>query len=484
MTAFSGQKRTELAQLGIIGCGVMGGNLALNFVDHGISVQVYDENPSSMEHYAKLNKSDTYLGFSDNIEDFVTELSSPRSILLMIPAGKPVESALSKLYTLLSPGDILIDGGNTHPDESVKRALEIENRGFLYIGTGISGGSEGARNGPAIMPGGSEVAWKTVGPMFQAISAKSKDGNPCCNWMGSGGAGHYVKTIHNGIEYAIMQLIAETYLIMHEVYKQDHDGISKFFDKCSSGINDSFLVGITSQILKNHETSGIPAIDSLRDETHQKGTGGWTIELGLSHTIPCGILAEGVFSRNLSCLNRNTETVKNSSEDALYNFNETIAEKIESALYLATLLSFDQGLMILSAEKTKNHWPINLGQITETWRAGCILHGRPVETITEELVKRPLANSLFDTGIKALIQEYVEDLREFVVAAMEAKTPIPCFSAALAYVVGYSAPNLGANLVQAQRDCFGAHSYRRIDQPDNKRFHRDWLGNGEEKLLP
>lgn len=472
--------QSSYSDIGVIGLGVMGKNLTLNMVDHGFTVSVYNREYSWTEEFIDNNKTDKILG-TMTLEDFVMSLKTPRKILLMIKAGSPVDETIAHIEPFLTKGDVIIDGGNSNFNDTNRRTREITEKGFLFIGTGVSGGEEGARHGPSIMPGGSVEAWPLVKDILQAISAKVEDGSPCCEWVGENGAGHYVKMVHNGIEYGDMQLITETYHLMKSLLHMSAEEISVVFDEWNKGKLNSYLIEITRNILRVKDTDGQPLVEKILDTAGQKGTGKWTgisaLELGVSVTL----IAESVFQRCISAMKE--ERVHASSQ---LNYeghqNLTVTDKIafindlRDALYASKIISYTQGFMLMRAAAQEYGWKLNNGGIALMWRGGCIIRSVFLGEIKKAFDKNPnLESLLMDSFFKEQIESAQKSWRKVVTKAIEAGIPVPGFSSALTFFDSYRSAILPANLLQAQRDYFGAHTYERIDQPRGNFFHTDWI---------
>jgi 6-phosphogluconate dehydrogenase len=464
--------------VGIVGLGVMGRNLALNLSDHGFSVAGYDLDPAKLK---ALQESATGKEISahSSASEFVEALSKPRTVLIMVPAGKAVDAVINSLKPFLAPGDILIDGGNSFFRDTEQRLHSLEEAGILYVGAGISGGEEGARYGPAIMPGGNEAAWPTIRPILHAIAAKADDGTPCCDWIGPGGSGHFVKMVHNGIEYSDMQLICEAYFLMHRLLKLSPDEMSNIFQEWNQGELNSYLIEITARILRKKDPeTGKPVVDVILDTAGQKGTGKWTSQVALDLGTPAATIAEAVFARFLSALKDErlfAARILQGPGSTRASDPQEFAKKIRNALYASKICCYAQGFQILRDAARQYGWPLQLGKIASIWRAGCIIRARFLNRIMEAYDQETeLPNLLLSRFFREAIAQNQADWRDVVATAVKAGVPVPAFSSALAYYDSYRTERLPANLLQAQRDFFGAHRYERTDRPRGQFFHTDW----------
>ncbi len=464
------------ADIGLIGLAVMGQNLVLNMADKGFRVAVYNRTVSKVDEFlAGPAKGKTITGAHD-LKQFVSQLARPRRVMLMVKAGDPVDEFIELLTPLLEKGDIVIDGGNSHFPDSQRRYEALKSKGISFIGAGVSGGEEGARHGPSIMPGGDPAAWPAVKPIFQAIAARSDDGQPCCEWVGEGGAGHYVKMVHNGIEYGDMQLICEAYDLLRRGLKISE--LSTVFAEWNKGPLDSYLIEITAEILKKKESDGSLFIDKILDVAGQKGTGKWTGVDALDRGIPVTLIGEAVFARCLSA-------IKSERAEASRHYGAPKAQfaagkdEIAQALYAAKIISYAQGFMLMRAASEENGWKLNFGSIALMWRGGCIIRSKFLGKIKQAYDKNAaLANLLLDPFFVQEVSRCTAAWRNVVAQGMMAGIALPCISSALAFFDGYRSEKLPANLLQAQRDFFGAHTYERIDQPRGKFFHTNWTGKG------
>jgi 6-phosphogluconate dehydrogenase len=464
---------------GIIGLGVMGQNLALNIERNGFSVAAYD-----LDHNRRKDAKEKFVNkktvVANDLTKFLEYLESPKKIMLMVPAGNAVDSVIAELKPHLTKSDILIDGGNTHFPDTERRWKELKKDNILYIGTGVSGGEEGALWGPSIMPGGDPKAWPTVKPIFQAISAKTNDGVVCCEWVGEGGAGHFVKMVHNGIEYADMQMICEAYFIMEKALLMKPQEMSEVFKEWNKGELNSYLIEITADILaKFDDNTGKPMVDVILDTAGQKGTGKWTSVSALDLGIPVPTIAEAVFSRTLSAIKEErvkASKILNNPHRKFQGNKQKFLEQIRQALYASKICSYAQGFQLMRAADETYGWCLNYGNIALLWRAGCIIRAQFLDKIKLAFEKdKNLSNLLLNDYFKDVIDHTQHAWREVIVEAVRLGIPIPAFSSALAYFDSYRTERLPANLLQAQRDYFGAHTYERIDQPRGQFFHTEWI---------
>jgi 6-phosphogluconate dehydrogenase len=472
---------TSPCDIGLIGLAVMGKNLVLNMEDHGYSVAVFNRTTSKVDEFIEENPDRQLYGAS-SIEDLCANLKSPRKIVLLVKAGQPVDDFIDLIAPHLEPNDIIIDGGNSHFPDTIRRTAEVEARGLRFIGTGVSGGEEGARLGPSIMPGGSESAWGEVKDIFQAIAAKVGDENePCCDWVGSDGAGHYVKMVHNGIEYGDMQLICEAYFMMKNSLGMDAQQMHEVFARWNEGELESYLIEITRDILaiKDEET-GNPLVEMILDTAGQKGTGRWTSASALDLGIPAPTIVEAVLARAISA--QKTDRVAAAEllngPDSSYDGDPAeLVDAIEKALYCSKICSYAQGYALIRAAAEEYNWDLDYGSIALMWRGGCIIRARFLERIRDAFANAPdLNNLLLDPFFLQAIDENQAAWRRVVSEAVKLGIPTPAFSSALAYYDSYRRGSLPANLLQAQRDYFGAHTYRRIDRPEADPVHTDWVG--------
>ncbi|MBI5273754.1 MAG: decarboxylating NADP(+)-dependent phosphogluconate dehydrogenase [Chlamydiales bacterium] len=471
-----------LADIAVIGLAVMGQNLILNMNDHGFTVVAYNRTVSKVDDFLKGPAKGSKIIPASSIEDMMKKLKKPSKIMCMVKAGDAVDELIQECLPYLQPGDIFIDGGNSHYPDSERRCKFLKEKGVLFIGTGISGGEEGARHGPSIMPGGNEEAWTSVKPIFQGIAAKSDDNQPCCDWVGDGGAGHYVKMVHNGIEYGDMQIICEAYHLLSKVLKCSNQEISDIFAKWNKGKLDSYLVEITSAIFKYKDKDGSYLVDKILDTAGQKGTGKWTGINALDLGMPVTLIGEAVFARCLSAIKEERVALAKHYSDPSFTFGgnkEEIINAIQDALYASKIISYTQGFMLMKAAAKEMHWQLNYGSIALMWRGGCIIRSKFLGKIKGAYDKNPiLQNLLFDDFFKEEINSSVKGWRKVVAMAAEAGIPVPCFATSLSFFDGIRCGRLPANLLQAQRDYFGAHTYERTDRPRGEFFHTNWTGTG------
>jgi len=468
--------------IGLVGLAVMGQNLVLNMNDNGYSVAVFNRTVSKVDDFINNEAKGTKVVGCHSIKELCDSLKAPRRVMLMVKAGSTVDDFIEQLIPHLEKGDIIIDGGNSHYPDSIRRTKSLADKGILFIGTGVSGGEEGARRGPSIMPGGNKAAWESVKPIFQAISAKVENGSPCCDWVGSDGAGHYVKMVHNGIEYGDMQLICEAYQLMAEGLGLSADEMQAIFAEWNKGELDSYLIEITRDILGVKDEDGKPIVDKILDTAGQKGTGKWTSVSALDSGIPLTLVSEAVFARCLSAIK--DERVKASKvitgpKPSFSGDKKAFVEDIRKALFASKIISYAQGFMLLQEAAKEYKWDLNYGAIALMWRGGCIIRSQFLGNIKEAFDKNPkLSNLLLDDHFTKIIVNYQDAWRRVVVKAVETGVPMPAFSSALAFFDGYRSARLPANLLQAQRDYFGAHMYERTDKNRGEFFHTNWTGRG------
>lgn len=470
------------ADIGLIGLAVMGQNLALNMNDHGFTVAVFNRTTSKVDEFlAGPAKGSKIIG-THSLEEFFSTLKRPRRVMLMVKAGAPVDEFIEHCLPFMEKGDMLIDGGNSLFTDTNRRTKFLSEKGMIFIGAGISGGEVGARHGPSIMPGGNPAGWPLIKDIFQSISAKVDNNEPCCDWVGNDGAGHYVKMVHNGIEYGDMQLICEAYHLMHTGLGLSADELHDVFREWNKTELDSYLIEITSQIFEQKDADGSPLIDHILDAAGQKGTGKWTIINALDLGMPLTLIGEAVFARCLSALKEDraiaSETLKGPIPKYQGN-REALIESIRQGLYASKIISYAQGFMLMQQAAKEYGWKLNYGSIALMWRGGCIIRSRFLGDIKKAFTREPnLKSLLFDEFFQRELNRVQGGWRKAVSAAVEIGIPMPCFSAALAFYDGYRCDRLPANLLQAQRDYFGAHTYERLDQPRGKFFHTDWAGTG------
>jgi len=473
---------TEKADIGLIGLAVMGQNLVLNMNDHGFKVAVYNRTVATVDEFLEGNAAGTKVVGAHSLEELVEALEKPRRVMLLVKAGQPVDEFIERLIPLLERDDIIIDGGNSNYNDTIRRAEWVESRGLYYIGTGVSGGEEGARHGPSIMPGGSPEAWPWVQPIFQAISAEVEDGSPCCEWVGENGAGHFVKMVHNGIEYGDMQLICEAYQIMHEGLGLGYNRMHEIFTEWNRGVLDSYLIEITRDILGFRDEDGQPVLEKILDTAGQKGTGKWTALSALDMGIPLTLIAEAVLARFLSALKEErvvAEKVLGGPEATFGGNVDAFIDDLRQALYASKIVSYAQGYMLMRAAAGEYGWKLNNGGIALMWRGGCIIRSAFLGKIKEAFDREPgLTNLLLDPYFSEQVQSAQAAWRRVVAKAVALGVPVPAMSSALAFYDGYRHGRLPANLLQAQRDYFGAHTYERVDKPRGEFFHTDWTGHG------
>ena len=469
------------ADIGLIGLAVMGENLAMNMESKGFTVAVYNRSTEKVDRFLSARGAGKNFIGCRSAEELVAALEKPRRIFMMVKAGAAVDALIDQLLPLLDEGDILIDGGNSHYPDTIRRTAALESRGFLYVGCGVSGGEEGALKGPSLMPGGSPAAWEHVRPIFQAICAKVEDGSPCCDWVGENGAGHFVKMVHNGIEYGDMQLICEAYQLMRDCFGMTSEEMSEVFAAWNRTELDSYLIEITADILRHRENGEI-TVEKILDRAGQKGTGKWTSITALDEGVPLTLLSEAVFARCLSA--QKDERVRAAAlyERTVVPFEGDKAAALENlrrALYASKIVSYAQGYALMRAAAKTNGWNLNYGGIALMWRGGCIIRSVFLGKIKEAFDKNPaLDNLLLDEYFCRTLKELIPAWREVVALAVKTGIPMPAFSSALSWFDGYTSASLPANLLQAQRDYFGAHTYERIDAPRGQMFHTNWTGHG------
>jgi 6-phosphogluconate dehydrogenase len=470
------------ADIALIGLAVMGQNLVLNMNDHGFTVVVFNRTVSKVDDFlAKEAKGTNVIG-AYSIVEMVAQLKRPRRVMMLVKAGKPIDDFIEQLLPHLEPGDIIIDGGNSLFEDTIRRTKYVESKGLLYVGTGVSGGEEGARKGPSIMPGGSPAAWPHVKDIFQSIAAKVEDGTPCCDWVGENGAGHYVKMVHNGIEYGDMQLICEAYQLMKDGLGMTADEMHNVFAEWNKSELDSYLIEITRDILAFKDTDGAPLVDKILDKAGQKGTGKWTVISSQELGIPITLMAEAVYARCLSAL-KDERVVASKKlkgpKPKISGDRVKIIEQIRHALYASKIISYAQGYMLMRAAAAEYKWNLNYGGIALMWRGGCIIRSRFLGDIKAAFDKNPkLTNLLLDPFFKKAIKNSQRGWRSIVALAAKKGIPAPAFSTALNFYDGFRTERLPANLLQAQRDYFGAHTYERVDKPRGEFFHTNWTGHG------
>jgi 6-phosphogluconate dehydrogenase len=470
------------ADIGLIGLAVMGQNLVLNMNDHGFTVAVFNRTVSKVDDFLNGPAKGTKVVGAHSIAEFVQALKKPRRLMLMVKAGKPVDELIDELLPFLEKGDILIDGGNSLFQDTTRRTKDLEAKGFFFIGTGVSGGEEGARHGPSIMPGGSKAAWPHVKDIFQGIAAKVDNGVPCCDWVGENGAGHYVKMVHNGIEYGDMQLICEAFQLMKEGLGMTAEEMQAVFAEWNKTELDSYLIEITAAILAFKDTDGQPLVDKILDTAGQKGTGKWTVISASELGIPITLISEAVFSRCISSVKEERVAAAKKLKGPQRKISGDRAEFIEDirlALYASKIISYAQGYMLMRAAAKEYGWNLNYGGVALMWRGGCIIRSRFLGKIKEAFDQNAnLTNLLLDNFFRGEIKKSQRSWRRVVSMAARKGIPIPAFSTALNFFDGYRSGWLPANLLQAQRDYFGAHTYERTDKPRGEFFHTNWTGHG------
>lgn len=473
---------SQKADIGLIGLAVMGENLVLNIESRGFTVAVFNRTVEKVDHFVQGRAKGKNIIGTRSIEELVASLKTPRKIMLMVKAGKPVDEFIEHLIPHLEKGDIVIDGGNSHYPDTIRRTRYLESKGLQYIGTGVSGGEEGALKGPSIMPGGSPGAWPHVKPIFQAIAAKVEDGTPCCDWVGSDGAGHFVKMVHNGIEYGDMQLITEAYQIMKELLGMSAEEMHEVFKKWNTGDLNSYLIEITRDILAFKDTDGKSLVDKILDTAGQKGTGKWTSETSLDLGIPLTLISEAVYGRCLSAMKEErveASKVLKGPKPSFSGDKRAFLDDLEKALYASKIVSYAQGFTLLRAAAAEYKWNLNYGATALLWRGGCIIRSIFLGKIKDAFDKNPnLSNLLLDPFFNDKIEQSQDGWRRVVSTAVMNGIWVPAFSTALNYFDGYRNSRLPANLLQAQRDYFGAHQYERVDKPRGEFFHTNWTGRG------
>ncbi len=476
------KKKTKLADIGVVGLAVMGENLILNAESKGFTVACFNRTTSKVDDFVNGRAEGKNIIGCKTVMDLVKNLKRPRKVMLMVKAGGAVDAFIEQVIPFLEKGDIIIDGGNSHFPDTIRRTEYCESKGLLYIGTGVSGGEEGALLGPSIMPGGSKKAWRSVKRIFQTISAQTDEGEPCCDWVGENGAGHFVKMVHNGIEYGDMQMICETYQMMTQGLGMTNSEMEKVFTRWNRGKLDSYLIEITRDILGYKDEEGNETVDLILDTAGQKGTGKWTAIAALDEGMPLTLIGEAVFARCLSAIK--DERVAASKKlkgpaGAFKGDKQQLVKDLEKALYASKIVSYAQGYQLMRAAAKTYGWNLNYGGIALMWRGGCIIRSAFLGKIKEAFDKNPeLDNLLLDPFFKRAVTTAQESWRRVVTTAVELGIPMPAISSALAYYDGYRAERLPANLLQAQRDYFGAHTYERVDKERGEFFHTNWTGRG------
>ena len=472
----------DKADIGLIGLAVMGQNLVLNMADHGYRVAVFNRTTSKVDDFINGPARDKNIVGTYDLEELVSALAKPRKVMLMVKAGDVVDRFIDMLVPLLEPGDVIIDGGNSHYPDTTRRTAQLREKGLRFIGTGISGGEEGARHGPSIMPGGDPEAWPLVRDIFQSIAAQV-DGEPCCQWVGQDGAGHFVKMVHNGIEYGDMQLICEAYSLMENALGMSCDRMHEVFSQWNTGVLDSYLIEITADILAMKDDDGEPLVNKILDTAGQKGTGKWTGISALDLGVPLTLIGEAVFARVLSSLK--DERVRASAilgprpQPVVSGSEEDNIKALHDALYASKIISYAQGFMLMREAAKEQGWELNYGEIALMWRGGCIIRSTFLGNIKSAYDANPqLENLVLDSFFTDALKTAEDGWRNAVMLAVRNGIPVPAFVSALSYFDGYRSERLPANLLQAQRDYFGAHTYERVDRPRGEYFHTDWTGRG------
>ncbi len=470
------------ADIGLIGLAVMGENLVLNMANHGFTVAVYNRTTSRVDDFVNGRAAGKSVIGTHSLEQLCASLKRPRRVMIMVKAGAVVEGVIESLLPFLESGDVVIDGGNSNFPDSSRRTDELAEKGILFVGTGVSGGEEGALTGPSIMPGGNPDAWPIVKPILQAIAAKTDDGEPCCDWLGKGGAGHFVKMVHNGIEYGDMQMICETYQMMKEGLGMSNEDMHDAFARWNDGVLDSYLIEITRDILAYRDEDGNATVDLILDKAGQKGTGKWTAITALEAGQPLTLIGEAVFARCLSALKDERVAASKALVGPDTEFNGDRAEllnDLEQALYASKIVSYAQGFQLMRAMSDENDWQLDYGAVALMWREGCIIRSVFLGNIRDAFNKNPgLTNLLLDPFFEDAIRNAQAAWRRVVATAANLGIPMPAIGAALGYYDGYRSERLPANLLQAQRDFFGAHTYERVDKPRGEFFHTNWTGRG------
>ncbi len=472
----------ELSDIGLVGLAVMGENLILNMASKGYTVTAYNRSTEKVDAFMAGRAAGKSIRGAHSVEELVKSLAKPRKIMLMVKAGAPVDSFIEQLIPHLDKGDIIIDGGNTHFPDTNRRVELCESKGLLFVGAGVSGGEEGALTGPSIMPGGSKAAWESVKPIFQGISAKVDDGTPCCDWVGENGAGHFVKMVHNGIEYGDMQLICEAYQVMKDLLGMSADDMHEVFAEWNEGELDSYLTEITRDILKTKDEDGAPLVDKILDTAGQKGTGKWTGVAALEMGVPLTLIGEAVFARCLSAQKEERVEASKVISGPTPSFDgdkKAFIEDLRNALFAAKIVSYAQGYVLMREAANEYGWELNNGGIALMWRGGCIIRSAFLGNIKEAFDNNPaLKNLLLDPYFQQRVEAAQAGWRRVVAAATINGIPAPTLTSALSYFDGYRTARLPANLLQAQRDFFGAHTYERTDKPRGEFFHTNWTGRG------
>ena len=470
------------SDIGLIGLAVMGENLVMNMESKGFTVSVYNRTGQKVTNFVEGRAKGKNIVAAYSLEELVNSLEKPRKVMMMIKAGQAVDNTIEELVPLLEAGDIIIDGGNSHFPDTIRRTAYVESRGLLYVGTGVSGGEEGALKGPSMMPGGSNAAWPHVKDIFQAISAKVEDGSPCCDWVGENGAGHFVKMVHNGIEYGDMQLICEAYQIMRDILGMSADEMHEVFARWNEEELDSYLIEITRDILAFKDTDGEPIVNKILDTAGQKGTGKWTAISSLDEGVALTLIGEAVFSRCLSAIKDERVAASKVLTGPVPTFEgdrDAFINDLKYALYASKIISYAQGYALMRAAAKTYGWNLNYGGIALMWRGGCIIRSKFLGKIKEAFDKNPdITNLLLDPYFKDIMDKAGDGWRKVCATTITNGIPAPALTTALSYYDGYRCELLPANLLQAQRDYFGAHTYERLDAPRGEFFHTNWTGQG------
>ncbi len=472
----------KLADIGLIGLAVMGENLVLNMENKGYTVALFNRTVEKVDAFVEGRGKGKNFIPTHSLEELVSSLSKPRKVMMLVKAGKPVDDFIDRLIPLLEPGDIIIDGGNSHFPDTMRRTKYVESKELLFVGTGVSGGEEGALLGPSLMPGGSKEAWPHIKEIFQSIAAKVDDGVPCCDWVGEDGAGHFVKMVHNGIEYGDMQVINEAYHLMKDLLGMDAFEQHEVFKEWNKGELDSYLIEITADILAFEDEDGGPLVEKILDTAGQKGTGKWTAITALDLGIPLTLIAESVYSRTLSAqkdLRGKASKYLSGTKSAFKGDKQAFIKDLEQAVFASKLISYAQGYDLMMEAAREHNWHLNYGGIAHMWRGGCIIRSAFLKDIKEAFDDNPkLENLLLTPFFKEKIEAAQDSWRRVSAAAIENGIPLPAITSALAYFDGFRSERLPANLLQAQRDYFGAHTYERVDKPRGEFFHTNWTGRG------
>lgn len=469
------------AEIGLIGLAVMGENLVMNMESKGFTIAVYNRSTEKVDKFINGRAKGKKIIGCRSVEELVQALEKPRKVMMMIRAGQAVDDMISQLLPLLEPGDVIIDGGNSYFKDTIRRTDEVTEKGLLYVGTGVSGGEEGALNGPCLMPGGNKEAWKLLKPIFTAISAKVEGDIPCCEWIGENGAGHFVKMVHNGIEYGDMQLICEAYQMMRDGMGMSSAQMHKVFEAWNHSELDSYLMEITADIMGHQDENGETTVEKILDVAGQKGTGKWTCIAALDEKVPLTLINEAVASRCISDMKEERVQAGKSygrSNKMIADVKEEFIEDIRKALYASKIISYAQGYSLMRSAAKEYDWDLKFGNIALIWRGGCIIRSAFLGKIKEAFDRDPnLSNLILDPYFKSVIEDCLPSWRKVVATATEYGIPMPAMNAALSWFDSYTCANLPANLLQAQRDYFGAHMYERIDRPRGEMYHTNWTGN-------